>query len=123
MIIQNNETMPNTPQGYVCAGHVTTDASGDGIITFKGDVSSKITGISLTPTVDEAGNVAVTAHVKSIAYSAGVTTMTINAVSASGDLDQTAFVAHAGRVDYMCFIVEGTMPAAASLIDNDPNNF
>lgn len=77
MIIQKTQTFPGMRQGYLCTGKITTN-EGVGTITFNGkDVSSKITGVQLTPFVEDVAGTAYLCQVDTIAYSGGVTTITI----------------------------------------------
>lgn len=85
MIIIKSQTFPGMRQGYLCSGKVNTNASGIGTITFTGkDVSSKITGIQLTPL--NADDLIINCNVTSIVYSAGVNTITFKAQTQLGSL-------------------------------------
>jgi len=85
MIIVKSHTFPGMRQGFQCVGKCNTNASGVGTITFTGkDVSSKITGIVLVP-LDASDNI-INCNVTSVAYSAGVTTITFKAQKNTGEI-------------------------------------
>ena len=113
MIIAKTQTFPGMRNGFLCLGKVNTNASGVGTITFTGkDVSAKITGIGLTPLNDTASTAKMySAYVVSIAYSSGVTTITIQANqivdSGAGTTDLSAYD---GDVYYSFWVNDDTLP-------------
>ncbi len=77
MIIIKTQTFPGMRNGYQCLGKLTTN-EGVGTVTFTGkDVSAKITGVVLTPFVEDVAGTAYLAQVDTIAYSGGTNTITI----------------------------------------------
>lgn len=113
MIIIKSQTFPGMRQGYLCSGKVNTNSSGVGTITFTGkDVSSKITGITLSAIYASAvAAINVVVSVVSIVYSGGTTTITIQASlitdSGAGTTDLSAFD---GDVYYSFWVNDDTLP-------------
>lgn len=113
MIIIKTQTFPGMRQGYLCTGKVNTNASGVGTITFTGkDVSSKITGLSFSAIYASAvAAINVAVSIVSIAYSGGITTITIQAsiITNSGS-ETTDLTAFEGDVYYSFWVNDDTLP-------------
>lgn len=108
--------------GYFCHGIVNTDANGVGLIKFNGpDVSAKITGVCLTVVKSTASAVKnYNAYVVSIAYSAGVNTITIQANEAvDSGAGATDIAAYDGDVHYSFFVSDKALLADMATSDVD----